>query len=84
MTLMRLNTITDADFLGNKAYRLADDSTVPSATFRIRSLKVGDIEIANVTGSVANVQGSLLLGQSFLSRFKTWSIDNRRYILSLE
>ncbi|MCX7380816.1 MAG: hypothetical protein NT133_05190 [Alphaproteobacteria bacterium] len=64
MTFMRLNTITDADFLGNKVFRLADGSTVPSATILIRSLKVGDIQTANATESVANVQGSLLLGQS--------------------
>jgi predicted aspartyl protease len=27
--------------------------------------------------------GAVLLGQSFLSRFKSWSIDNRRQILIL-
>ena len=36
---------------------------------------VGDVVVENVTGSVAPAQGSLLLGQSFLGRFKSWSID---------
>lgn len=84
MTLLRTGTLSKEDFLGKQTYRLADGSTVPSATFRIRSLKVGDRVIENVTGSVASVSGSLLLGQSFLSRFKSWSIDNQRQVLLLD
>jgi clan AA aspartic protease (TIGR02281 family) len=83
-TLKRTGTLTDADFLGKKTYRLADGSTVPSQTFRIKSLKVGDKVLENVTGSIASVEGSLLLGQSFLSRLKSWSIDNQRQVLVLE
>jgi predicted aspartyl protease len=83
MTLHRTGTLTDADFLGRQTYQLADGSTVPSQQFVIRSLKVGDQTLENVVGSVAPVAGSLLLGQSFLSRFNTWSIDNRRQALIL-
>jgi len=83
MTLMRTGTITRADFLGKATYVLADGSTVPSETFRIRSLKLGNTVLENVTGSISSVKGSLLLGQSFLSRFKSWSIDNSRHVLVL-
>ena len=83
MTLTRTGTIQPDDFLGEQTYRLADGSTVPSKIFRIRSLKVGDKTIENVTGSVASVNGSLLLGQSFLNHFKSWSIDNERHTLVL-
>jgi predicted aspartyl protease len=55
-----------------------------SKTFRIRSLKVGDRVLENVLGSVSSMNGSLLLGQSFLGRFKSWSIDNSRHALVLE
>ena len=78
---MRTGTLRDADFLGQRTYKLADGSTISSQTFRIRVLKVGDRQIENVTGSVA---GSLLLGQSFLSRFRSWSIDNQRQVLMLD
>jgi hypothetical protein len=84
LTLMRTGTLNAADFLGNRIYQLADGSTVPSQTFRIKSLKVGDKVIENVIGSLAPVEGSLLLGQSFLRRFKSWSIDNQRQVLVLE
>jgi tetratricopeptide (TPR) repeat protein len=78
LTLLRTGTITDADFLGTQKYRMADGSTVPSQQFVIRSLKVGDRTLNDVTGSIAPVQGGLLLGQSFLRHFKSWSIDNQR------
>ncbi len=40
--------------------------------------------LRNMTGSIAPVEGSLLLGQSFLSRLGSWSIDNQRQTLILE
>jgi clan AA aspartic protease (TIGR02281 family) len=83
-TLMRTGTLAPTDFTGTQTYVLADGSQVPSQTFRIRSLKVGDWVLNNVTASVASANGSLLLGQSFLARFKSWSIDNVRQVLSLE
>jgi predicted aspartyl protease len=82
-TLMRTGTIQESDFVGKKTYRLADGSSVPSVTFLIRSLKVGNHLLENVTGSVASAQADLLLGQSFLRRFNSWSIDNKRQMLLL-
>jgi predicted aspartyl protease len=83
MTLIRTGTINESDFIGKKSYTLADGSTVPSVNFRIRSLKVGNTTLENVVGSVAPPQGSLLLGQSFLSRFRSWSINNSKKVLDL-
>jgi len=83
MTLLRTETITDADFLDKQTYQLADGSTAPSQRFVIRALKIGDKTLENVVGSIAPAAGSLLLGQSFLGRFKSWSIDNQRRALVL-
>ena len=52
-------------------------------TFRLHKLRVGDRELENVVGSIADIKGSLLLGQSFLNRFRAWSIDNERGVLLL-
>jgi predicted aspartyl protease len=76
--------MVESDFLDTKTYVLADGSKVKSRRFRIKSLKVGDTVVENVMGSVAPVQGSLLLGQSFLEHFKSWSIDNTKHALVLE
>ena len=82
-TLLRTGTITDGDFLDKQTYQLADGSTAPSQRFVIRTLKVGNKTLENVVGSIAPPAGSLLLGQSFLGRFKSWSIDNERRVLIL-
>jgi tetratricopeptide (TPR) repeat protein len=83
LTLMRTNTIVDGDFLGEKTYILADGSKVPSRQFRIRSLRVGNKIIENVIATVASVNADILLGQSFLSKFKSWSVDNEKHALVL-
>jgi predicted aspartyl protease len=83
LTLVRSGTLQPSDFIGTQTYRLADGSTVPSQTFRIRSLTLNNLVIENVKGSVASVKGELLLGQGFLSRFKSWSIDNAKQALVL-
>jgi predicted aspartyl protease len=84
ITLMRTGTISKKDFVGKQRYRLADGRIIESRLFIIRSLKVGKKTVRNVRGSVAGVEGSLLLGQSFLSKFKSWSMDNTRHELVLE
>jgi hypothetical protein len=83
-TLLRTGTLSEADFIGTQTYRLADGSTMPSARFRIRSLIIGGNVVENVIGSIAPAEGALLLGQSFLSRFNSWSIDNGKQALVLE
>jgi len=82
-TLMRTGTLVPADFTGTQMYVLADGAKAPSQTFRIRSLKVGDLVLNNVAAGVASANGSLLLGQSFLGRFKSWSVDNAKQVLVL-
>jgi len=83
-TLIRTGTIRDSDFIGKQTYILADGSKAPSAVFMIRSLKVGNTVIENVKGDIAPAQASLLLGQSFLQHFKSWSINNATHELVLE
>jgi hypothetical protein len=82
MTLVRSGTVEDTDFIGRQPYMLADGSSVPSPTFRIRSLTLDKLVIENVTASV-DPAGKLLLGQSFLARFKSWSIDSAGQVLVL-
>jgi clan AA aspartic protease (TIGR02281 family) len=83
-TLMRTGTLQRSDFIGTQTYVLADGSQSPSNTFVIKSLKLGDALVENVKGSISPAAGDLLLGQSFLQRFKSWSIDNKKQVLVLE
>ena len=83
-TLKHAGTIQEADFLGQEGFILADGSTGKWNTFTIRSLKIGNIVLQNVTCVITPSEGPLLLGQSFLKRFKSWSIDNSKHELLLE
>jgi len=82
-TLIRTKTVSDEDFLGVQTYVVADGTKVPSPRFRIRSLKVGSKTLENVTARIASGNADILLGQSFLGRFKSWSVDNDRHVLIL-
>jgi len=76
LTLLRTGTIKEADFLPGETYTLADGSKMKSPRFKIEQLEIGGQLIKQVTASIGPVNSSLLLGQSFLSRIKSWSIDN--------
>lgn len=80
-TLVRTGTVEQSDFVDTRLYRLADGSEQRFQRFRIRSLRVGSLELRDVIASVAPETGILLLGQSFLSRLRSWSIDNDRHLL---
>jgi clan AA aspartic protease (TIGR02281 family) len=79
--LMKLGTITGADLIGSKIYTMADGSKVPSQIYRIASLRIGGMVMNNVVVRIAAAKSDLLLGQSFLSRLKSWSMDNARQVM---
>jgi len=80
-TLARAGIVSQKDFLDKQVHELGDGIKQTSQRFRIRSLRVGSLELRDVIASVAPATGSLLLGQSVLSRLKSWSIDDQRQVL---
>jgi gag-polyprotein putative aspartyl protease len=83
-TLVRTNTVIQADITGLRNYKNADGEIFQSKTFVIRSLKIGNLEVLKVAAKVAPANAPLLLGQSFLKRFRSWSIDNSTQELILQ
>jgi predicted aspartyl protease len=81
---VRAGTIAIEDLRETRTYRQADGTSKRHVTFRIRSLRIGGVTLQNVIGSVGEDAAFPLLGQTFLSRFKSWSIDNPRQVLVLE
>jgi clan AA aspartic protease (TIGR02281 family) len=82
--LVNTGFVLPSDALGEATYILADGSKRREYTFMIRSLKVGKWTVENVRASVAPSHSDMLLGQSFLRAFKSWSIDNAKHELILE
>jgi peptidoglycan hydrolase-like protein with peptidoglycan-binding domain len=83
MTLARAGTISSNDFIGDREYRLGDGSTLKSERFILRELKIGGQALQNIVASIGSMKGEPLLGQSFLARFASWSVDNNRHALVL-
>ena len=49
---------------------------------KLHSLAIGGVTLTDVPAALSEDE-TFLLGQSFLSKFKSWSIDNRRHVLTL-
>jgi clan AA aspartic protease (TIGR02281 family) len=81
--LTRAGTIATTDFLDSQVYQLADGSKTRTQRVRIRSLRVGGVELKDVIVSVAPHADLLLLGQSFLGRLQSWAIDNQRHLFAI-
>ena len=82
-TLLRTGTLQSSDFISRRPYILADGRELPSAQFKIRELQVGQHTARNVIAGVGRLGSDALLGQSFLSRFGSATIDYKRNILVL-
>ena len=80
-TLKQMGTMTGTDFLGKKTYQLADGSLVSSEIYKVASLKIGGLVMHDVTVRISAEKSSLLLGQSFLRRLTSWSMDNAKKVL---
>ena len=83
LTLIRAGALTSGDFIGKSRYRLADGSEAVSDVVSLRELQVGEHSVRNVTASISPLQGEPLLGQSFLSKFGTVTLDYKRLVLVL-
>jgi clan AA aspartic protease (TIGR02281 family) len=80
-TLMKSGTMTSADLLGSKTYMLADGTMLEGKIYRMASVRIGGMVMKDVTVRIAAAKSSLLLGQSFLRRLKSWSLDNARQVM---
>ncbi|WP_237705592.1 retropepsin-like aspartic protease family protein [Chthoniobacter flavus] len=84
LTLTRAETVMKRDILPEAIYSDATGRQTKRPRFTLRSLRVGNVTLTDVPAMVGEANSPLLLGQSFLSRFKEWKIDNRSGTILLE
>jgi aspartyl protease family protein len=82
--LKRNGTLTEADFMGQHSFILADGRTMRQRVFRLRTLQIGDRTMENVLATVGAPKSRALLGQSFLRRLSWWKIDNVNNAMEFE
>jgi clan AA aspartic protease (TIGR02281 family) len=83
--LKRAGAIEETDIIERqRIFGQADGSQWRADVVVLESVKVGDVVVENVKATVAPSNAPQLLGQAFLQRFKSWSIDNASHELVLE
>lgn len=82
--LMRKGALSQADFLGERSFVVADGRKLQQKMIRLRSIQVGNRTMENVLASVGGPHSQALLGQSVLRRLNWWKIDNVKNAIELE
>lgn len=81
--LTKSGVIGDGEMHGRNTYVTADGKHHHGTWLTLRQLDVGGHTVTNVIASVAPVHADPLLGQTFLAKFKSWTLDNKRHVLIL-
>lgn len=82
--LVRNGTISKEDILGYKTFTIADGTSSKKPVFKIKSLTIGTITVNNIEATIGEKNSDLLLGQSFIQKFKSIKIDNASNQLIIE
>jgi clan AA aspartic protease (TIGR02281 family) len=80
-TLTKSGAITAGDALGRDVYVTADGRKHRGTRLMLRQLDVGGHTVTNVIADVAPAKAEPLLGLSFLAKFRSWTLDNKRHVL---
>jgi len=75
--------IDSSDYTTPGLYMIADGSISMKPRFTLPYVKIDDIEVRNVICSLNDSEDVILIGNSFLERFRSWEIDNTEQILKL-
>ena len=82
-TLIRAGALKSGDLIGKRSYQIANGSEEVSPLVRIGEVRVGERVVRNVTAGITPANDEPLLGQSFLSKFGTLTVDYKRLVLTL-
>jgi clan AA aspartic protease (TIGR02281 family) len=84
LTLIKAGTIKENDWLKGAYYKFADGSVAKSKRFKLKTLKIGELVVNDVSCSIANsIDAPLLLGQSVLQKIGRYTIDSQNNVLQL-
>lgn len=82
--MLKNGYLKSSDIKGNSRYVDAQGETHTEKSVRLRSIKIGEIEVSDIrAGVVSNQKAPLLLGQSVLERFGKVEIDQTKNILRI-
>ena len=81
--ILRAGALRNSDLMGHRSYQIANGSEEVSPLVALREVRVGKHVVRNVTAGITPPNGDPLLGQSFLSKFGTVTVDYKDLVLIL-
>lgn len=82
--LINNGVLKQEDYIIPALYRLADGSIIKCRRLVLPEMTIGGFTVTNIVASVGVSDSPLLLGRSFLDKFRKWSVDNLSNELFLE
>lgn len=82
--LLDLGIIRNSDYLPSKTFTLADGSEKSYRRVKLPMVKIGTLKIEDVEAAIVDDNNPMLLGKSFLDKFKYWKINNSNLTLELQ
>jgi clan AA aspartic protease (TIGR02281 family) len=83
--MLKNNYLSRKDFIGYGTYSYADGSSSRCRIINIKNVEIGSSVLYNVQASVVeNQKASLLFGQTALSRYGKFEIDNKTNTLHIQ
>lgn len=82
--LLLQGVIKKQNYIEDGFYEIADGKVIRCKKVKLNNVKIGNFIVNNVTISIRKTGVDLLLGNSFFSKFKNWTINNNEHILYLE
>jgi predicted aspartyl protease len=77
LQMINEGTMQASDFIRNDVFVDANGNRVSQPLYMLRALTVGGVTVNNVECIGGDDPHTFLLGQSFLSKLPSWSIDNK-------
>ena len=75
--MLKNNYLSKDDIKGKKLYQIADGGISEGTVITLKEVKIGEAILHNVDASVVRSQKApLLLGESVLQKFGTFTVDN--------
>jgi clan AA aspartic protease (TIGR02281 family) len=82
--LLDLGIIRNSDYLTSKVFTLADGSEKSYRRVKLPMVRIGTLKIEDVEAAIVDDNNPMLLGKSFLDKFKYWKINNSNLTLELQ
>lgn len=81
--LLDLGIIRNSDYMPSKTFTLADGTEKVYRRVKLSSVRMADLKVEDITVAITDDGSPLLLGKSFLDKFKSWKLNNSNSTIEL-